>query len=118
MSGHSVVCLRCGYCCLFYRIVFPNGWIKPGGMNCPFLIPRQKENNQWKLAICTFYGLPERPKACSRYCGQCTPYQDTPFRKEECPGGVCPDGLQIWQGIKKENPEDVFPSEIEKYLSS
>lgn len=112
MSEHPAVCLRCGFCCLFYRVVFPNyGFVKPGAVTCPFLIPRQRENGRWKLASCSLYGLPGRPKACHRYCGECT----IPKRKK-CPGGVCPEGLRTWRETREEYPEDIFPPEIEKYL--
>lgn len=45
-----MICLRCGYCCIYYDVILPNGDHKPNNVECPYL--------KWKdhIAVCTIHG--------------------------------------------------------------
>lgn len=45
-----MICLRCGYCCVHFSVVLPDGSYKPSGEECKFLI------RKYGMAICKIYG--------------------------------------------------------------
>jgi hypothetical protein len=97
----TFICLRCGECCFAWAVRMPDGSIKPERQNCQYLIPRHKIGNKWQVATCKIHDTPDYPQDC----------------KQAILGPTyCPLGSAIWKLLKDENPEDVFPEEVEKAI--
>lgn len=76
-----MICLRCGYCCVEYMVILPDGQYKPSGVECPNL-----DWDEEGKARCTIYGQSffiayETVKWEDTPCGQYSQIEATPQDK-------------------------------------
>lgn len=80
-------CVRCGYCCVAYLAILPDGRVKESGVECPFL--RWSPDGE---AVCEIHGTEARIE------GECIPWEETPcgrFDQIGEPGAPCRVGAWL-----------------------
>lgn len=89
-------CLRCGECCLRWRVQFDDGKVKERMKKCNFLESSRLEGERWHEASCKIYS--SRPKQCREF--------------KFAFSAVCPIGLWRWTKLINQFPNSQLPERV------